>query len=186
MSGNSSTPATPGSTRTGAGRDAGPGAISGAIPGTTTRAQNPSGIPFSKYHGLGNDYLVIDGRREIEGESAALSVSSAGTLTLAPTVTLTVTPAVTRRMCDRNLGVGSDGILLRGDDPEPGTFALRILNPDGSEAEKSGNGLRIFARALWDLGEVAAEPFTVRTAGGDVECRVGPDGQSVRVAMGKV
>jgi diaminopimelate epimerase len=120
---------------------------------------------FAKYHGLGNDYLVIDGRGN--GLPADL-------------------PEFARRVCDRSFGVGSDGILLRGEDPAPGVFAMRILNPDGSFAEKSGNGLRIFARALWDRGEVRDEPFTVRTPGGDVSCSVLAGGRSVRVEMGRV
>src|SRR5206468_1274690 len=72
------------------------------------------------------------------------------------------------RICDRNWGVGSDGILLlvpsrRAD------FGLRIFNPDGSEAEKSGNGLRIFAKYLWDHGRAKKTTFTVDTKGGVVE-----------------
>lgn len=121
-------------------------------------------VAFVKYHGLGNDYLVVDGRDKA----------------FEPTV------AVVRRICDRHLGVGGDGILLRGENPGQGGFALRILNPDGSEAEKSGNGLRIFARALWDGREVGEAPFTVYTPGGEVTCQVGEHGRSVRVDMGRV
>jgi diaminopimelate epimerase len=120
-------------------------------------------IPFEKYHGLGNDYLVIDDREGcgLEGD-------------------------LVRRICDRTRGVGSDGILLRGPDPEGGGFSLRILNPDGSEAEKSGNGLRIFARYLFDRGEVGGDAFRVRTPGGEVRCRVLEAGRAVRVEMGRV
>ena len=105
-------------------------------------------IPFAKGHGLGNDYLVIEERH------------LAGPLS---------TDAIVK-ICDRNWGVGSDGILLlvpsaRAD------FGLRIFNPDGSEAEKSGNGLRIFAKYLWDQGHAKKETFTVDTRGGLVECR---------------
>lgn len=120
-------------------------------------------IAFEKYHGLGNDYLVLDDR---EGRGIA--------------------PEVVRRICDRNRGVGSDGILLRLPDPEPGCAALGILNPDGSHAEKSGNGLRIFARHLYDRGEVGADPFRVRTPAGDVRCQVLDGGRAVRVEMGRV
>jgi diaminopimelate epimerase len=74
------------------------------------------------------------------------------------------------KVCDRTRGVGSDGILLlvstsRAD------FGLRIFNPDGSEAEKSGNGLRIFAKYLWDHRHAKTERFTVDTKGGIVECQ---------------
>lgn len=83
-----------------------------------------------------------------------------------------LTPRVIRGICDRHFGVGSDGILVGTVSPEDGAFRLRILNPDGSEAEKSGNGLRIYARYLWDLGVVSREEFRVSTLGGMVRCRV--------------
>jgi diaminopimelate epimerase len=63
---------------------------------------------------------------------------------------------------------------------------LRILNPDGSEAEKSGNGLRIFSRYLYDRGLVHESPFTVETLGGAVVCRVENNGKTVFVEMGEV
>src|SRR5256885_16241307 len=103
---------------------------------------------FTKGHGLGNDYLVM-----VEHElSRPLSVEAI------------------RRICDRNWGVGSDGILLL----VPSTradFGVRIFNPDGSEAEKSGNGLRIFAKFLRDHGHAKKDTFTVDTLGGIVQCR---------------
>ena len=73
------------------------------------------------------------------------------------------------RICDRNWGIGSDGILMlvpsgRAD------FGLRIFNPDGSEAEKSGNGLRIFSKWLRDHGLAKRDAFTIETPGGVVEC----------------
>ena len=119
-------------------------------------------IDFHKYHALGNDYLVLPGV-----ESAAL------------------TAATIERICDRHFGLGSDGILLPGGRDSEGRFLLRIFNPDGSEAEKSGNGLRIFARYLWDQREVAAEPFAVSTKGGVVRCEVREQGQVVFVEMGQ-
>ncbi|HEV8473228.1 MAG TPA: diaminopimelate epimerase [Methylomirabilota bacterium] len=105
-------------------------------------------IPFTKGHGLGNDYLVLD-RADLAHD---------------------LTDAEIVRLCDRNWGIGSDGILLlvpttRAD------FGLRIFNPDGSEAEKSGNGLRIFAKYLHDHGRAKTEVFSVDTKGGVVECR---------------
>jgi len=121
-------------------------------------------MKYSKYHALGNDYIVI--RPEaFENEPA---------------------PEVIRLICHRNFGVGSDGILLGPLDSGPCDFGLRIFNPDGTEAEKSGNGLRIFARSLWDQGLVGDRPFTVETPGGLVSCEVSADGKSVRVEMGQV
>ncbi len=104
-------------------------------------------IHFVKGHGLGNDYLVLtqaDLGRELG-------------------------PRAIQRICDRNRGVGSDGILLL----VPGAradFGLRIFNPDGSEAEKSGNGLRIFAKYLYEHGHARSTTFTIATKGGVVEC----------------
>jgi len=121
---------------------------------------------YHKYEGLGNDYLVLD---------------PAGWA-------MPLTPERIRRLCDRHFGLGSDGILWGPEAvPEkPDAVRLRIFNPDGSEAEKSGNGLRIFARFLWDSKRVGEEPFVVCTLGGDVECRVLDGGRAVRVAMGRV
>ena len=91
-----------------------------------------------------------------------------------------------QRICHRNFGVGSDGILLGPLETKEGDFGLRIFNPDGSEAEKSGNGLRIFSRYLWDQGLVKERPFTVMTLGGRVESIVKDGGRTVTVQMGKV
>lgn len=119
---------------------------------------------YVKYHGLGNDYLMIR-PGDVGGD---------------------LDPGQIRLICDRNYGVGSDGILLGPLASDTCDFRLRILNPDGSEAEKSGNGLRIFARFLWDQGLVHETPFTVETSGGTVVCQVHPGGQTVTVEMGAV
>jgi diaminopimelate epimerase len=65
-------------------------------------------------------------------------------------------------------------------------FKLRIFNPDGSEAEKSGNGLRIFSRYLWDIGMVRTKPFIINTIGGNVKSEIMNNGDLVRIEMGKV
>jgi len=120
---------------------------------------------FYKYHALGNDYLVID-----PADWPAQ-----------------FTPAQIVRICHRNYGIGSDGILWG---PLPATadapFALRIFNPDGGEAQKSGNGLRIFCRYLFDRGLVQLAPFRVHTPGGTVEATVHAGGRSITVEMGQV
>jgi len=128
-------------------------------------------VNFRKYHGLGNDYLVID-----------------------PNVhDVVMTQATIRLICDRNFGVGSDGILYgpcspaalgwgSGDMP-----CLRIFNPDGSEAEKSGNGLRIFAKYLFEKKYVHGKSFKIKTLGGIVDVQV-KDAKAnlIRIDMGKV
>jgi diaminopimelate epimerase len=96
-----------------------------------------------KSHALGNDYIVMD--------PAAL--------------TFALTPERIKRICHRNLGVGSDGILALTTS-ERADFGVKIFNPDGSEAEKSGNGLRIFAKFLYDHGYTKGPTFKVDTLGG--------------------
>ena len=121
-------------------------------------------MKLQKYHGLGSDYLVLDSR---------------GPTNLPDLETIC-------RICARNRGVGSDGILWGGVPDDQGQFPLRIFNPDGSEAEKSGNGLRIFARFLWDCEVVSDQPFQIKTPGGRVEAQVQDQGRMVVVEMGKV
>jgi len=119
---------------------------------------------YIKYHALGNDYIVIpptDSTSDLDQRRVEL-------------------------ICHRNYGVGSDGILFGPLRSEKCDFRLRIFNPDGSEAEKSGNGLRIFSRFLWDEGLVFQQRFTVETLGGEVTCQVDPDGKNVTVEMGTV
>ncbi len=111
---------------------------------------------LARYHGLGNDYLVLE-----TGEA--------------------VSPALARALCDRRRGVGSDGILL----PTPtdrADLGVTIVNPDGSVAEKSGNGLRILAQWWVDSGRAPGPRFTVWTGFDQVRCDVGA--ASVVVDMG--
>jgi diaminopimelate epimerase len=113
---------------------------------------------FVKSHGLGNDYIVLD--------QAQLSRP--------------LTPEAVRTICDYHFGVGSDGILL----VVPGTeadFGVRIFNPDGSEAEKSGNGIRILAKFLYDHGYAPRPELTISTLGGHVRARLELDGDRVRM-----
>jgi diaminopimelate epimerase len=120
---------------------------------------------FVKSHALGNDYIVMD--------PSALSFR--------------LTPEAIRLICDRHRGVGSDGILVAAAS-SAADFGLRIFNPDGSEAEKSGNGLRIFARYLHDHGLVGRPAFTVETPGGVVNVALSVDGRDVEritVDMGR-
>lgn len=91
-----------------------------------------------------------------------------------------------RAICNRHYGVGSDGILLGPLPSAKAPFLLRIFNPDGSEAEKSGNGIRIFCRYLWDHKLVDRRPFRLETKGGLVRCLVLDDGKRVQVEMGRV
>lgn len=100
---------------------------------------------FFRGHGLGNDYLVLNPQE----------------------LTFNLTAKNIQRICDRHWGLGSDGILAVAPSKKA-DFGLKIFNPDGSEAEKSGNGLRIFARYLHATGKTRKRRFTVETKGGIV------------------
>lgn len=121
---------------------------------------------FFRGHGLGNDYIVMDPKE----------------------LTFKLTPKNIKSVCDRNWGLGSDGILAFVPSKKA-DFGLRIFNPDGSEAEKSGNGLRIFARYLHATGKTKKKRFSVETKGGlvaiDLHIDRHGDASSVTVEMGQ-
>lgn len=120
-------------------------------------------LRFSKFHVLGNDYILIDPTRStFDPESQAVQM-----------------------LCDRRLGIGSDGLLLGPlEVPEhAGAFGLRIFNPDGSEAETSGDGLRIFARHLFEAGHAHGTACKIHTLAGLFEARI-HDGNHIQVDMG--
>lgn len=121
---------------------------------------------FVKAHGLGNEYITLN-LEEINFK-----------LTKEKIITL----------CNVHFGIGSDGILLKTNS-EKAEFGLRIFNPDGSEAEKSGNGLRIFAKYLYDYGFAKSRDFSIETPGGIVQAHVietiGNKAVKIKVDMGK-
>lgn len=121
---------------------------------------------FFRGHGLGNDYLVMDPKE----------------------LSFKLTPPAIEAICNRHWGLGSDGILAIVPSKKA-DFGLRIFNPDGSEAEKSGNGLRIFARYLHATGKTKKEHFTVETKGGLVTIQLHidrhGDASDVTVEMGR-
>jgi diaminopimelate epimerase len=120
-------------------------------------------ITLHKYHAIGNDYLVYDPK----ANALALNGDKI------------------RLICNRNLGVGSDGILY-GPVLNDGKISVRIFNPDGSEAEKSGSGVRIFSKYLKDAGYMAQRKFILSTLGGDVAVEYLNDtGDLLKVLMGK-
>ena len=124
-------------------------------------------MKFLKYHALGNDYLVLDSWN-IDLQAISLTAEQV------------------RKICNRNFGLGADGILVGSKDNSRKYFNLQIFNPDGSTAEKSGNGLRIFARYLWDKKQVNESQFNIMTSGGLVTALVENYGSNVSVEMGKV
>ncbi|PTN10563.1 diaminopimelate epimerase [Mangrovibacterium marinum] len=120
---------------------------------------------FVKSHGLGNDYIVMDSHK----------------------VDFEFTEKNIQLICDVHYGIGSDGILVLVDS-DKADFGLRILNPDGSEAEKSGNGLRIFAKFLFDYGYTTNTSFSIDTLGGVVQAAViqqeNAKARTIKVDMG--
>jgi diaminopimelate epimerase len=112
---------------------------------------------FVKSHALGNDYIVLDGSQ----------------------LSFPLTPEAVRTICDSHFGIGSDGILLLVP-AASADFGVRIYNPDGGEAEKSGNGIRILAKFLWDHGYAPRSDFTISTLGGRVRARLDVEGGRVR------
>ena len=121
---------------------------------------------FFKGHGLGNEYIVLDPAE----------------------LTFKLTPERITWICDRRKGIGSDGVLTL-QDSDSADFGLRIWNPDGSEAETSGNGLRIFACYLRATGRTQKQSFSVETPGGkvQVETQIDPCGvvSAATVQMGR-
>ena len=122
-------------------------------------------MKFTKVHGLGNDFVLFDGRETPDRDWIAL----------------------TKRVCDRHTGVGGDGtlILLHS---EIADVRMRIINADGSEAEMCGNGIRAFSRYAFENGIVHGTEFTVETLAGIMKPRVilkNGHVESVRVDMGE-
>jgi diaminopimelate epimerase len=119
-------------------------------------------LRFTKMHGLGNDFVVIDAiRQRVE-----------------------LDPATIRHLADRHRGIGCDQLLLVEPPQLPDTdFHYRIFNADGSEVEQCGNGARCFARFVLDQGLTDRTEIPVGTAAGAIRLFVEPDGQ-IRVDMG--
>ena len=119
-------------------------------------------LKFSKMHGLGNDFVVLDGIRQ----------------------PLSLTPDQLRHLADRHFGVGCDQILLVETAGQPGVdFRYRIFNADGGEVEQCGNGARCFVRFVHDAGLTAKREINVETQGGIITPRLEDDG-NVTVNMG--
>jgi diaminopimelate epimerase len=120
---------------------------------------------FAKYHGLGNDFVVVDLRAAAPDVAAAIQ-----------------DPEVVRRVCDRQFGVGADGVLavLPAADADA---RMRVLNADGSEAEMCGNGIRCVVKELHERGGIAKRELAIDTGAGRLVCELQGDG--VTVAMGR-
>ena len=120
-------------------------------------------LVVEKYHGLGNDYLVYDpNKNEME-----------------------LNPANVQLMCNRNFGVGADGVL-EGPVISEDRISMVVWNPDGSIAEKSGNGVRIFAKYLKDAGYVQKKDFTIYSSGGEAAIHyLNEEGTRLKASIGR-
>src|SRR3954470_21678137 len=120
-------------------------------------------VPFEKWQALGNDYLIVERDR----------------------LPFALTPERVTRLCDPHTGVGADGVLLLQPPDEAGFVArLRIFNPDGSEAELSGNGAREAILYLRRNGWTKANTFSIQTLAGEIRPTI-LDERTCRVDMGR-
>jgi diaminopimelate epimerase len=120
-------------------------------------------VKFEKWQALGNDYLIVEADR----------------------LPWELTPGRARRLCDPHFGIGSDGVLLLGRSDDPAFVAeLRIFNPDGSEAELSGNGAREAILYLRRHGWTGEDTFSIRTAAGTITPTITSE-RTCSVAMGR-
>lgn len=121
-------------------------------------------IEFTKYQGLGNDFILIDNRQQTEP---------------------LVTPAQAVKMCDRHFGIGADGVILALPGQAGTDYTMRIYNADGSEPEMCGNGIRCFAEFIAQLegGEKPGKSYRIHTLAGIITPRLQGNGQ-VTVDMG--
>jgi diaminopimelate epimerase len=126
-------------------------------------------IPFAKYHGLGNDFILIDNRQSLQPCLA---------------------PEQAVQWCDRHFGIGADGVIFALPGQDGTDYTMRIFNSDGSEPEMCGNGIRCLARFIAELenGEggnpvSAAHTYRIHTLAGTIAPKLNPDG-TVTVDMG--
>lgn len=114
-------------------------------------------MEFTKMHGLGNDFVVVHGEKELPRDAAELAV----------------------KVCDRNFGIGADGLVYILP-TEKADFMMRIMNSDGSEAEQCGNAIRCVAKYVFDRGLTKKQDITIETVG------AGPQALQLTIENGKV
>lgn len=119
-------------------------------------------IEFVKYHGLGNDFVLIDNRHSLEP---------------------CLTPEQAVIWCDRHFGIGADGVIFALPGQEGTDYTMRIFNSDGSEPEMCGNGIRCLAKFIADLDNQSEAIYRIHTLAGVITPKLDADGQ-VTVDMG--
>lgn len=124
-------------------------------------------MKFTKMHGTGNDFILLDGR---DSRLRGIDLK-----------------ALSRAMCDRHYGIGSDGLILV-EESSVAPFRMRMFNPDGSESEMCGNGIRCFGKYVFDRGLVRESRQVVETGAGVLTLDLTIEGGEtvrVRVDMGR-
>ncbi len=127
------------------------------------------GLSFSKYHGLGNDFILVDNRQQAHP---------------------LLTPTQAIKLCDRNFGIGADGVIFALPGKQGADYTMRIFNSDGSEPEMCGNGIRCMAKYLEALETESGDPpkaphsYKIYTLAGLIVPTLQPDGQ-ITVDMGE-
>lgn len=122
-------------------------------------------LEFTKYQGLGNDFILLDNRQQSEP---------------------LVTPTQAAQLCDRHFGIGADGVIFALPGTDGSDYTMRIFNSDGSEPEMCGNGIRCLARFIDQLegGNPSGKTYNIHTLAGTIRPRLETGGQ-VRVDMGE-
>ncbi|PSO82131.1 MAG: diaminopimelate epimerase [Cyanobacteria bacterium SW_4_48_29] len=122
------------------------------------------GMEFTKYHGLGNDFILIDNRQQPQP---------------------VLTPEQAMQMCDRHFGIGADGVIFALPGQDGTDYAMRIYNSDGSEPEMCGNGIRCLAQFLSDLetSQPPSHAYNIHTQAGVMTPQLAGE-RAVTVDMG--
>eukprot|EP00798_Chlamydomonas_sp_ICE-L_P021552 gene21552-28545_t len=128
-----------------------------------TRAAATEGLSFTKYQGLGNDFILVDNRSSSEP---------------------VLSPEQAAKLCDRNFGIGGDGVIFALPPVGETDLTMRIYNSDGSEPEMCGNGIRCLARFVSDVDKDTPRKYKIHTLAGLIQPEILPDGQ-VCVDMGE-
>jgi diaminopimelate epimerase len=136
---------------------------------TTLSSGLPFILPFSKYHGLGNDFILVDNRASAEP---------------------IISPEQAVALCDRNFGIGADGVIFVLNSTDDTDYTMRIYNSDGSEPEMCGNGIRCLAKFIAELeaeenqAKTLPHTYRIHTLAGTIRPELQPNGQ-VTVDMGE-
>ncbi len=125
-------------------------------------------INFKKYHGLGNDFIVVDFRQDNFKEYISI-----------------ISPNIVKKLCSRNFGIGADGLIIICNPTDNSFVKMKIINADGSEAEMCGNGIRCLMNYLYDCNEIEVrKEYSIQTLAGTIKCTF-ESNDKISVNMGR-